>query len=118
MSSSDPFETPLRLAILLSGSGSNLQALIDAIESKELPGVEIALVVSNNASAYGLQRALKHTLPTLYLPWRHRTADAQLIAPQQPSRLGSETRLTAVLHLFRVELIFMTGSLHLLSPPP
>jgi formyl transferase-like protein len=60
---------PLRLGVLISGSGSNLQALIDAIESKQLPGVEIALVVSNKADAHGLQRALKHKLPAIYLPW-------------------------------------------------
>ena len=117
MSSSDPFEAPLRLAILLSGSGSNLQALIDAIESKELPGVEIALVVSNNANAYGLQRALKHTLPTVYLPWRQRTADAQLIAPKKGEMSESETRLTALLRLFRVDLIVLAGWMRILSAP-
>ncbi|HXZ04606.1 MAG TPA: formyltransferase family protein, partial [Ktedonobacteraceae bacterium] len=53
---------PFRLGVLISGSGSNLQAIIDAIESQQLPGVEIALVVSNNADAFGLQRALKHKL--------------------------------------------------------
>ena len=52
----------LRLGVLVSGTGSNLQALIDAIESKELPGVEIALVVSNKADAQGLQRALQRKL--------------------------------------------------------
>src|SRR5207302_7680962 len=117
MSSSDPFEAPLRLAILLSGSGSNLQTLIDAIESKELPGVEIALVVSNNASAYGLQRALKHILPTVYLPWRQRTADAQLIAPKKGEISESETRLTALLRLFRVDLIVLAGWMRILSAP-
>ena len=117
MSSSDSFEAPLRLAILLSGSGSNLQALIDAIESKELPGVEIALVVSNNASAYGLQRALKHTLPTVYLPWRQRTADAQLIAPKKGAMFESETRLTALLHLFRVDLIVLAGCMRIAQFP-
>src|SRR6267142_2443858 len=47
---------PLRLAVLVSGSGSNLQALIDAIEGQQLMGVKIVLVVSNIASAQGLQR--------------------------------------------------------------
>src|SRR5438270_8240558 len=117
MSSSDPFETPLRLAILLSGSGSNLQALIDAIESKELPGVEIALVVSNNASAYGRQRALKHALTTIYLPWGQHTADAQLIAPKKGEMSESETRLTALLRLFRVDLIVLAGWMRILSAP-
>ena len=76
MSGINMSETPLRLAVLLSGNGSNLQALIDAIESKQLPGVEIVLVVSNNPNAYGLQRALKHALPTIYLPWRQQTVGA------------------------------------------
>src|SRR5260221_1726253 len=61
---------PLRLGVLISGSGTNLQALIDAIENQQLPGVEIALVVSNNPDAHGLQRALKHKIPAIYLPWR------------------------------------------------
>jgi phosphoribosylglycinamide formyltransferase-1 len=117
MSSSNPFEAPLRLAVLLSGSGSNLQALIDAIESKELPGVEIALAVSNNANAYGLQRALKHTLPTVYFPWEQRTVDTQLIVPKKGEMSESETRLTALLRLFRVDLIVLAGWMRILSAP-
>lgn len=117
MSSSNPFEAPLRLAVLLSGSGSNLQALIDAIESKELPGVEIALVVSNNANAYGLQRALKHTLPSVYFSWEQRTARTQLIAPKKGEMSESETRLTALLRLFRVDLIVLAGWMRILSAP-
>ena len=81
MNSDNIPESPLRLAVLLSGNGSNLQALIDAIENKQLPGVEIALVVSNNANAYGLQRALKHTLPTIYLPWNQPNVGADLSSP-------------------------------------
>jgi phosphoribosylglycinamide formyltransferase 1 len=117
MSSSNPFEASLRLAVLLSGSGSNLQALIDAIESKELPGVEIALVVSNNANAYGLQRALMHTLPTVYFPWEQRTVGTQLIAPKKGDMSESETRLTALLRLFRVDLIVLAGWMRILSAP-
>ena len=59
-------ETPrhsFRLVVLISCSGSNLQALIDAIENNLLSEVEVALVVSNNANAYGVQRALKHNVP-------------------------------------------------------
>src|SRR2546423_10372827 len=71
----------LRLGILISGTGSNLQALIDATESQQLQGIEIALVMSNKADAYGLQRALKHRLPAIYFPWRQRNVGAQFIAP-------------------------------------
>ena len=52
----------LILAILISGSGSNLQAIIDAIEAGTL-NARIATVVSNNPDAYGLQRAIRHGLP-------------------------------------------------------
>lgn len=98
---SRPGERCLRLCVLVSGSGSNLQALIDAIESKELPDVEIAIVVSNKADAPGLQRALRHKLPAIYLPWK------------QP--LESETKLTALLHLFQVDLIVLAGWMRILS---
>jgi phosphoribosylglycinamide formyltransferase-1 len=53
----------LRLAVLISGSGSNLQAIMDAIESGNLHA-RIDTVVSNNPNAFGLQRAGKHGLPT------------------------------------------------------
>jgi phosphoribosylglycinamide formyltransferase-1 len=52
-----------KLVILLSGSGSNLQAFIDAVNANELPA-EIALVISNRPNAYGLKRAAKANIPT------------------------------------------------------
>ncbi len=109
--------SPLRLGVLISGSGSNLQALIDAIEGYQLPGVEIALVVSNKAGAYGLQRALKHRLPAIYLPWSHPTVGAQFIAPESiaPAMSDSESRLTALLRLFQVDLVVLAGWMRILS---
>ena len=116
MSSQNP---SLRLGVLISGSGSNLQALIDAIESQQLPGVEIALVVSSKADAYGLQRALKHRLPAIYLSWGQRTVGAQFIAPElitpKPTMSDSETRLTALLRFFQVDLIVLAGWMRILS---
>ena len=91
----------LRIAVLVSGSGSNLQALIDAIEGEQLPGAEIALVVSNKADAHGLQRALKHRLPALYLPWRERAE--------------AEAKLTVLLNLFRADLIVLAGWMRIFS---
>ncbi len=88
-------ERPLRIAVLVSGTGSNLQALIDAIEGKQLPDTEIVLVVSNKADAYGLQRALKHRLPAIFLPWRE--------------RVEAEAKLTVLLNLFKVDLIVLAG---------
>jgi len=104
----------LRLGVLISGSGSNLQALIEALESQQLPGVEIALVVSNRADAYGLQRALKHNLPAIYLPWKQRPVEARFIAPK-PTMSESETRLATLLHLFQVDLVVLAGWMRILS---
>lgn len=54
---------PLQLAVLISGSGSNLQALIDASQDADSP-FEIGLVISNRADAFGLERAKRAGIPT------------------------------------------------------
>ncbi len=92
-----------RIAVLVSGNGSNLQALIDAIERHELSSVEIALVVSNRANAVGLQRALTHKLPTLYLPW-------------SMTRQEVEAKLAGVLPLFQIDLIVLAGWMRIFTP--
>ncbi len=58
-----------RLAVLISGNGSNLQAVIDSCDSGDLPA-EVVVVVSNKASAYGLERAVKAGIPTLVKEWK------------------------------------------------
>jgi phosphoribosylglycinamide formyltransferase-1 len=112
---------PLRLGVLISGSGTNLQALIDAIENQQLPGVEIALVASNNPDAHGLQRALKHKIPAIYLPWRKANVGAQFIAPieqfiaPKSGMPESEARLAALLQLFQADLIVLAGWMRIFS---
>ena len=117
---------PLCLGVLISGSGSNLQALIDAIERQQLPGVEIALVVSNKADAYGLQRALKHKIPAIYLPWSNvgagftpaqSTPARSTLTPTAPSPAMSpgESQLSVLLHLFQVDLVVLAGWMRILS---
>ncbi len=98
-----PQKTVHRLAVLVSGSGSNLQALIDAIGSHELPNVEIALVVSNKANAQGLQRALTHKIPALYLPW-------------SMTRQEVEAKLETVFSLFQIDLIVLAGWMRIFTP--
>ena len=94
-------KAPLRIAVFISGAGSNLQALIDAIENRQLLGVEIVLVVSNKANVYGLQRALDHKLPAIYLPWKLREE--------------AEARALALMKLFQVDLIVLAGWLRIFS---
>ena len=60
----------LKLAVLISGGGTNLQAMIDHIEAGKLDA-EISLVMSNNPDAYGLVRAQKHGIPTAVVDYRN-----------------------------------------------
>ena len=99
--SSSSKQPALRLGVLISGSGSNLQALIDAIESHELPAVAIVLVVSNNIDAYGLERAHKHHLRAMHLPWHNREE--------------CEAKLTTWLQLYQVDLLVLAGWMRILS---
>ena len=80
---------PLPIVVLLSGSGSNLQAIIDAAQG-DLP-VEIRAVISNRADAYGLERARQAGIPAIYAPkfkeQERRVYDtelAKIVASYQP----------------------------------
>ena len=68
--------TKVPVGVLISGSGTNLQALIDACEQPDYPA-EIAVVISNKRSAFGLERARKAGIETAWLPARpHPTREA------------------------------------------
>ena len=55
----------MKMAVLVSGGGTNLQAIIDAIESGKITNAEISVVISNNANAYALERAKQHGIEAL-----------------------------------------------------
>ena len=55
----------LKVAVCVSGGGTNLQAIIDAIENKTITNTEISVVISNNPGAYALERAKKHGIDTV-----------------------------------------------------
>ena len=99
---------PARLAVLISGNGSNLQAIIDAVQAGSLPA-QIALVVSNRRDAYGLQRAARAGIPTLYFPL-------------QPYRDAGRTRqeydadLAGQIATCEPALVVLAGWMHVLSP--
>lgn len=96
-----------RVAVLISGSGSNLQALLDAQLAGTLPA-EIILVVSDRAAAYGLQRALNHHIPAAYVPLR-RPRDAT-------ARADWEQRLASIVVAFTPDLVITSGFMRVLSP--
>jgi phosphoribosylglycinamide formyltransferase-1 len=95
---------PLALGVLLSGSGTNLQALIDAIAAGRL-SARIAVVVSNVADAGGLARARRHGLPVVVLS--HRDA---------ASREAYDTRVVQALRAHGVELVVLAGFMRLVTP--
>ena len=93
-----------RLGILISGRGSNLQAIIDAIREGRLRA-EIALVIANVGEAYGLTRAATAGLSTRVMPHRN-----------WPSREAYDGAVVAALRDAGVDLVCLAGFMRLLSP--
>ncbi|MCD2492810.1 phosphoribosylglycinamide formyltransferase [Lacrimispora sp. NSJ-141] len=95
----------LRIGVCVSGGGTNLQAIIDKIESGEVTNAEIAVVVSNNPGAYALQRAEKHGIP------------AVCVSPKAfESREAFNTALVDTMDSFRIDLIVLAGYLVVIPP--
>ena len=70
----------LKLGILVSGGGTNLQAILDAIEEKKITNAEAAVVISNNAGAYALERARKKGIPAVCIsPKNYETREVDLV---------------------------------------
>lgn len=90
-----------RIVVLISGNGSNLQALIDHAGSGDLE-VEIAAVVSNNADAYGLTRARRAGIPTLVL-------DLDDVLEEGGSRAGFDIQLAELVAAYEPDLIVLAG---------
>ncbi len=92
-----------RIAILLSGRGSNFVALAEAIDRGELTA-EIALVVSNTCNALGILEAKRRGLKTVEIPHR-----------SEPSRASHETKVLRVLEAAEVEWVCLAGYMRKLS---
>jgi len=93
-----------RLGVLLSGRGSNFEALADSIASGRIPNAEIAVVVSNREGALGLERAKSRGIATRAIPSKgleRETYDRQVVV---------------VLNELKVDLVCLAGYMRLLSP--
>jgi formyltetrahydrofolate-dependent phosphoribosylglycinamide formyltransferase len=97
-----------RLIVCISGSGTNLQAILDAVASGRLPA-EIALVVSNRKAAAGLARAERAGVPTLYFPLQPYTVAGR-------SRVEYDEDLARRLSAYHPDLIVLAGWMHIFSP--
>lgn len=98
----------MRLAVLVSGSGTNLQAILEAISARQLKA-EVVLVVSNRWDAYGLIRANKAGVSTLYFPLKPYTDAGQ-------PREAYDADLAAHIAAYQPDLIVLAGWMHILSP--
>lgn len=97
---SDP---PLVIGVLASGHGSNLQAIIDAIESGNLKA-KVGVVLSNKKEAHALKRAKTHHIPFHFVDFK-----------DCPSREGYDTILLDLLKAHHVELLILAGYMRLLT---
>lgn len=90
----------LKLAVLVSGGGTNLQAIIDAIDGGSITNAEISVVISNNPNAYALERAKKHGITAL------------CISPKQfESREAFNQAFLERLNVCQVDLVVLAGFL-------
>ena len=93
-----------RIAVLVSGGGTNLQAILDAAGRGEIPDGEVALVISDRPGAYALERAEKAGIPTLEI-------NKKACGGQKPF----EQKLIAALTTNRIDLIVLAGFLSILT---
>jgi phosphoribosylglycinamide formyltransferase 1 len=92
------------IAVLLSGRGSNFEALADSASAGRIPGAEIAIVISNQPDAQGLKRA------------EERGIAARMIPSKGLQREAYDRQVVAVLQEHKVDLICLAGYMRLLSP--
>lgn len=93
-----------RIAVLVSGGGTNLQALIDAENAGKIPHGEISLVISNNPNAYALERARVNGIP-----------GAVISKKECGSQAAFEAEIQAVLERNGTDLIILAGFMCILS---
>jgi phosphoribosylglycinamide formyltransferase 1 len=93
-----------RIGVLLSGRGSNFEALADSVSAGRIPNAEIAIVISNKPDAPGLERAKARGIPARSIPSRGLEREAY------------DRQVAAVLQEYTVDLICLAGYMRLLSP--
>ena len=94
----------IRIAVLVSGNGTNLQALIKAQKNKVIKSGKIELVISNNSNAFALKRAEKSKIPF------------EIISKKECKKIEEfERKLKEILKSYKIELIVLAGFMSVLS---
>ncbi len=96
----------MKIAVLVSGSGTNLQTLIEQLHQDETSGIDIAVVLSDRRKAYALTRAKRVGIPTHVV----RTQNYE-------NRLDFDAEISRVIEQYAVELIVLAGFMKLFQPP-
>ena len=104
MDSHSSAHSPLRIGVLLSGRGSNFLAIAGSIKTGKLPGVEIAVVISNVAEAEGVRKAREMGLP------------CHVFVSKGRKRQEHDAEMIACLWAHGVDLVCLAGYMRLLSP--
>ena len=93
-----------RIGVLLSGRGSNFEALADSVSAGRIPNAEISIVISNKSGAPGLERAAARNIPSCAIPSKGLEREAY------------DRQVAAVLQEYKVDLVCLAGYMRLLSP--
>ena len=113
--------TTFNITVLISGSGTNLQALIDACRtSKKLHNAHISHVVSNRKDAYGLKRAEQAGIPTTYhnlLQYKKAEPDTEKGVDTARQKYDSKLAQIILAHIPSPDLVVCAGWMHILSGP-
>ncbi len=95
----------LKIAVCVSGGGTNLQAIMDAIDHGTITNAKIEVVISNNANAYALERAKVHGI------------EAVCVSPKQfAERTAFNKALLETIDLYKVDLVVLAGFLVVIPP--
>jgi phosphoribosylglycinamide formyltransferase len=116
----EPADTKARVTVLCSGSGSNLQAIIDASQSGGiLPNVSIVKVITNRKAAFAIERAEKAGIPTEYFNLvkdGFHAAGEKDVAKLREARARYDDALGQKVLLDKPDLVVLAGWMHVFSP--
>ncbi|NLL56685.1 MAG: phosphoribosylglycinamide formyltransferase [Clostridiales bacterium] len=93
----------INVAVFVSGGGTNLQALIDAVDANIITRAKLSLVVSNNANAYAIKRAQSNNIPVL------------VIQKDDNGYLKFENKVIKALEMYDIDIIVLAGFMQILS---
>lgn len=94
-----------KIAVMVSGGGTNLQALIDAGKAGKIPHGVISLVIASNDKAYALERAKNENIPSVVI--RHK---------DYPEQDAFDQKIVDTLHAYDIDMVVLAGYLSILGP--